>query len=117
MINKDALKDLNEMINKMSKALEFHRNYAKVAKEMYVALPISLKNKIAGLAALNNICEKVSYFYTYKDSSLFGEWLISNDKPTQTEISIAIGLLNQYRWLKYALGDVEYFIPNELSRK
>lgn len=117
MSNKDLLNELSEMINRMNRTLDIYRANLKVAKELNVVMPLEYKNKMAGLAAMVNICEKVSYFYNFKDDTLFGVLVETNDQPEPEESKIAINLLNQYLDLKHEVGSVEYFIPDELKGK
>jgi hypothetical protein len=116
MDNNSVLEELNEMIGKMEKACEIYRHNVKLAKELNVDLPIELSNRINALAALANICEKVYYYKTNKDDVLF-EWLTLKAKPTVEDSMIVTRLLNQYLDLKREVGNVDYFIPDELRRK
>lgn len=116
-INKDLLDELNEMINKMDRACYIYRCNVELAKKLNVELPGELKDKIGRLAIMSMTCEKVEYYYRSKDDILFGDWVRTNDQPEPEESELAINLLNQYRWLKYEVGDVEYFIPDELCGK
>lgn len=115
--NKGLLDVLNEMIDKMDKACYIYRCNVELAKKLNVELPGELKDKIGRLAIMSRTCEKVEHYYRSKDDILFGDWVRTNDQPEPEESELAINLLNQYRWLKYEVGDVEYFIPDELSRK
>ena len=116
MVTIDVLEELNEMIVKMEKACQIYRLNVKLGRELNVELPLELSNKINGLAALANICEKVHYYNTNKDDVLF-EWLTLKAKPSVDESMIAARLLDEYLDLKRKVGEVEYFIPDELCRK
>lgn len=116
-INRDVLEELNEMVGKMDRACAIYRDSKNLAKKLNVEMPAELNNKINRLANMSTICEKIYYFYTSKDDILFGDWVRTNDQPEPEESELAINLLNQYRTLKYEVGVVEYFIPDELSRK
>jgi len=116
MDNNSVLKELDEMIGKMEKACEIYRLNVKLAKVLNVELPVELSNRIKALAALANICEKVHYYKTNKDDVLF-EWLTLKAKPSVEDSMIVTRLLNQYLDLKREVGNVDYFIPDELRRK
>ena len=111
-----VLKELDEMIVKMEKACQIYRFNVKLAKELKVELPLELKNKMAGLAAMVNICEKVHYYKSNIDDILFGDW-IKHHATTLEEITFTAKLINQYLDLKREVGSVEYFIPDELCGK
>lgn len=113
MVEDWVLKELGEMIDKMNEALSIYRRNLKLAKDLNIDLPLEFKNKMAGLAAMVNICEKVHYYKSNKDGILFGDW-IKHHATTLEEITFTAKLINQYLDLKREVGDVEYFIPDEL---
>lgn len=117
MINKDALNDLNEVIIKMDRVFHIYRSNVKLAKELNVPMPLVLRNKMAALEAMCNICEKVHYYYSNKIDLLFADWVTEDEKPGIDEIRLAINLVNQYRDLKFDGCADDYFIPHELCRK
>lgn len=114
-IYNDLIDELNEVIIKMDRALYIYRSNAKLTKELNVELPLAFKNKIAGLAAMANICEKVAEYFTLKNDVLFGEWETQKDEPNIDEIRLAINLITQYRALRREGCADDYFIPNELK--
>lgn len=114
-IYNDLIDELNEVTIKMDRALYIYRSNAKLTKELNVELPLAFKNKIAGLAAMVNICEKVSEYYALKNDELFGEWVTQKDEPNIDEIRLAINLITQYRALRREGCADDYFIPNELK--
>ena len=111
----DLIDELNEVIIKMDRALYIYRTNAKLTKELNVELPVSLKNKMAGLAAMSNICKKVAEYFTLKNDVLFGDWVSQKDEPLIDEINLAINLITQYRALRREGCVDDYFIPNELK--
>ena len=77
MVEDWLLKELGEMIDKMNEALCIYRRNLKLANDLNVDMPLEYQNKIGGLAAMVNICDKVHYYKSNKNDILFGDWMKS----------------------------------------